>query len=75
MELGHGEGHLVADTRSGAEGRSGSGRRKATCKAREKMESEVIVSNFWRKGKGREGRGGGREVGREECWVESGSAP
>lgn len=43
MELGHGEGHLVADTRSGAEGRSGSGRRKATCKAREKMESEVIV--------------------------------
>lgn len=57
MELGREEGHLVADTRSRAEAKSSSDLRKATCKTREKMGSEVIISNLGRKKGGRrEGR-------------------
>lgn len=57
MELGLEEGHLVADTRSRAEAKSSSDLRKATCKTREKMGSEVIISNLERK------EGGRREEG------------
>lgn len=55
-----GESQLVAGTRYGAEEASRSDLIKATCKAREKMGSEVITSNVWRKGgSGREEPGGG----------------